>query len=579
MATIRLGGLASGIDTEAIIKIILDAERIPITHLQLQKSVLSVQNDAVTAIKNSLSSLKTSLNKLKDPAFFSSNLATSSDTATLTASAGTTAAKTSHTILVSKIATAAQLKSGTSLGPSAQKIANSIAPADTVGSNTSYGNSLTLGTFTVNGTIITITAASTLNSIMADIDAVANTDAVTYDAATDTITIDPTGATTITLGSAGDTSNFLTRSRLYTTGTAGGNVTSLTSIGNIDTTQIVNTAASRIATSATLTDGTFTVNGVSITIDKDVDTFQNILDRITASTAGVYASYDSVEDRIVLTNKSTGSTQITVVEGTSNFASSMKLTSSTSQIVQGADTEFTVGGAALIHKSTDNILTEVESGITGLTLTVLKTNASAVTVTVGADTAKIQTEVTSFITQFNSTVSLIDSYTKPKTKTTQPTDSASILANDSIAVTLGNSLRSLVTAAPGTATIRQIEDVGVTASGDNNLLTFSDTSKLVSALAQYLDQVKFLFSDSTNGVMTKLSNFIDTQIDLSIGAYPTRITDISSRQTRLDGDIAALERKIAQEEEQLVAAFSAMEQFQATAANILSFLSTASTTS
>jgi len=574
MPTIRLGGLVSGIDTESLIQRILDAERIPIINLQNQKAILSVQNDAVTAIKNSLTSLKTALNNLKDPTFFSVNAVTSSDATIATATAGTTAAKSNYSIVISAIASASAMKSGTSLGPAAQKISNVIDPAALLTANTSYGNSLTLGTFTVNGATVTIDSADTLTSTLTKI-STATGGVVTgaYNAATDTVTLTSSGAD-LTLGSGADTSNFLSRSRLYTPSPASTTVTSLTSIGNIDTTQIIGTAASRIGASASLTTGTITINGVSISIDKDVDTLQNVIDRITASTAGVYASYDSIEDRMVLTAKSTGSIGITVADGTSNFASSMKLTSTTSQLTSGNDTTFTVNGG-VARKSSDVTIDETESGITGLTISVLKTGT--ITLNVATDTAKIQTEVTNFVTQFNSTINLIESYTKPKTTTTKATDPASILTNDSIASTLGNALRSLATAAPGTGTIRQIEDVGVTATGDNNLLTFSDASKLVSALAQYVDQVKTLFSDSTNGVMTKLSNFIDTQIDLAIGTYPNRTTSISNQQLRLDDNIAALERKVLQQEAQLVASFTAMEQFQATSANILAFLASVNT--
>jgi flagellar hook-associated protein 2 len=574
MATLRLGGITSGFDTESLIQKILDVDRLRVARIQSEKNVLSVQQDAVSAIQSSLSNLKSTLANLKESSFFNSNKVNVSNTDVATAIATTSAAKSTYALNITSIASASILRSGTSLGPAAQKIANTITETATLSSNSSYGSSLTLGTFTINGASITIDSDDKLNdggdvanSVFHKINtATGGVVSAAYNAATDTITL-TAGSGTLTLGSGSDTSDFLSRSRLYTNGT--NTVSSLTSIGNIDTAQNVGDAASRIAAAATLTSGTITVNGVSISVDKDNDTLTEILDRITESTAGVFASYDSIEDRIVLLSKTTGSIGITIADGTSNFASSMKLTTSTSQLAAGNDTTFTIDGG-VTRKSTDTTITATESGIAGVTITALTTGS--VTLQVATDSSKIESEISALLTQYNSLQNAIGSFTETPDDNTQPTDAASILSNDSLVNTLPSDLRRTLTASPGTGTIRSLEDIGIASSSENNLLTFSDTSLLAAALLNNLDEVKNLFSDSTNGLAHTLETLIDTQIDTVSGAFPTRTTNITKQQTNLDDSISALELQIAQKEERLVASFSVLEQFQSRSSKILEFL-------
>lgn len=76
------------------------------------------------------------------------------------------------------------------------------------------------------------------------------------------------------------------------------------------------------------TNGTFTINGVKITIDDySTLTVNELLAKINSSGANVTASYDSVNDRIVLTSNSTGPENITLGDfsDTSDILSVLKL--------------------------------------------------------------------------------------------------------------------------------------------------------------------------------------------------------------------------------------------------------------
>ncbi len=75
----------------------------------------------------------------------------------------------------------------------------------------------------------------------------------------------------------------------------------------------------------TVSDGSFKVNRVNITVTAS-DSLDDVLDRITSSGAGVSASFDSVTERVVLTQKNPGSSyDIAVGNDTSGFLTATKL--------------------------------------------------------------------------------------------------------------------------------------------------------------------------------------------------------------------------------------------------------------
>lgn len=85
----------------------------------------------------------------------------------------------------------------------------------------------------------------------------------------------------------------------------------------------------------TVTGGSFTINGTSITVLDD-DTINSVVAKVTASAAGVTASYDSARERVVLTSTTTGSAgTITLGSDSSGFLSAVRLDTAT--LVPGTD--------------------------------------------------------------------------------------------------------------------------------------------------------------------------------------------------------------------------------------------------
>lgn len=73
-----------------------------------------------------------------------------------------------------------------------------------------------------------------------------------------------------------------------------------------------------------VTAGSFTVNGETITVNAD-DSINSVLAKITASDAGVTATFDAATERVVLTHDNEGAHDIVLADDTSGFLAATKL--------------------------------------------------------------------------------------------------------------------------------------------------------------------------------------------------------------------------------------------------------------
>jgi len=107
-------GLGSGLDTTAIVKALVDAEKTPKqSQLDRRTSANTASISAVGSLKSALTAYKTALEKLNDtanPAFLGSTAASSNDKY-VKATAGSSAVNGSYSIQVSQLATASRVAS------------------------------------------------------------------------------------------------------------------------------------------------------------------------------------------------------------------------------------------------------------------------------------------------------------------------------------------------------------------------------------------------------------------------------------------------------------------------------------
>ncbi len=268
------------------------------------------------------------------------------------------------------------------------------------------------GVFTINGVQITINDVDTVSvlDVIGLINSAGAGVIAEYDATADRFILrrnNPGDTTSISLGGAGDTSNFLTIAGLI--GTTGATSFVGTEAGSIDLDTTLSFARFTLPPSA----GTFTINGVTLYVDPAGETLRDLITKINNSAAGVEASYDTTQDRIVLSQKLTDNPtfdQITIgaLSDTSNVLSSFRLTNSTiSTTAIGTvreDARFSVNGLDYIRSTNtiDDVINDVEFTINGVTST------TPISLTVAQDPDPGVEAVTDFIVAYNTLVAGIN---------------------------------------------------------------------------------------------------------------------------------------------------------------------------
>jgi flagellar hook-associated protein 2 len=109
--TIRAAGVGSGLDLEALVTKLMEAERQPLRALQRTQEGIRAKISAWGSVKGALASLESAAEKLRKPSTFAAMSAASSDNAVLTASAGESATAGEYVVEVVTLARSHVLRS------------------------------------------------------------------------------------------------------------------------------------------------------------------------------------------------------------------------------------------------------------------------------------------------------------------------------------------------------------------------------------------------------------------------------------------------------------------------------------
>ncbi|MES2695202.1 MAG: flagellar filament capping protein FliD [Verrucomicrobiota bacterium] len=555
MATgLQVAGLASNFDWKSFVDSIMDLERAPATRLEAEKTTNSQKVSLLTTLGTRLTSLQDSAQALKAGSLFGKRSATSSTAnSTWGATAASDTAAGSYKISVSQLATTSSLKGGSDvargLNPSGDDVSGLTL------ANLPLAQAVTAGTFTVNGAKVTVAVTDSLEDVFNAISLATDGDVTaSYDHTTDTVSLaNSTGD--VVLGASNDTSNFLRALKLGNNGSD--TVTSSARLGTVKTSAAL--ANANLSTPITAVDGNgagaFKINGVEIAYDVDTDTLSSILTRINESSAGVSATYDSLNDRLVLANKSTGDLGISVSESPGGLLGALGLTSGTT-FARGLNAEFSLDGGATLS-SASNTLDQSAHGIAGLSVTVK--NEETQTITVAADTTAMRAKIDAFITDFNGVQSFLDTYTKVSTDSKGKVTPAPLSSNREIQ-DWGRSLRTMAFASVSglTGGIGRLNDLGIDFKAGSNELEVESDSKLTAALATSTTDVANFFTSATTGFAAKLDTYLGT-----VGSLNTEQKDrITKSNNSIDEQIAAIERRLKQQREVMESAFISMEMAQ-----------------
>lgn len=106
---INITGLGSGIETSAIIKALIDAEKVPITHLGVQEEKIEAQQEELHTLQSSLQALSLAAEEFSTPALFeSTQKAVSSEPLRVAATVTSGAAVGGYEVEVTQLASSAQ---------------------------------------------------------------------------------------------------------------------------------------------------------------------------------------------------------------------------------------------------------------------------------------------------------------------------------------------------------------------------------------------------------------------------------------------------------------------------------------
>jgi flagellar hook-associated protein 2 len=613
-----LSGLASGFDWKSIVDQLIEVSRAPQNRMRRDQATNSQKSSALDEIRGKLASLKTSVAALNSPDSLLKKSATIADKNSNWAATATkdTPAGDYNVELMSQ-ATTTIFKGRQDIG----RAVETFSYIGNVKDGSWLGSTITPGTFTVNGVQISVNPAtekwedlidkiesltlsagkpvkvSWLDRKVSGVGAGAEAFVDDKFTITSGSTVDTStghgnsNGQTLTLGSATDTSNILQVLRLYANGTpsvtSSGETNAITATADyphglgmvqLDVPLRSGNLHPRFASSyqggpgeITQGSGTFQVNGIDINYETDEDTIQSILDKITASSAGVSASYDRKYDQIVLQNKKPGNVAINIgVSGDNqSLANALGLipgpaAASDTDMVLGQNAAFRINGGGILQAQSST-LTETDHGIKGLTINANSISSPTPTkITVAGDTSAAKDAVNEFVAKYNDVQNTIEKHTKVTVNGTKVT--SSILSGNQELNILARSLRSSLFQSAGlTGTVNRLSDLGITSMGIQNTISLSNATALESKLSSAADDLANFFKTPTTGFVArfdKLLSSVVTESGSAAGSFKARQDSISKQNSSIDKQIEDMERRLASQRAMLESSFIAMERAQ-----------------
>ncbi len=563
-ALFSAGGLITGLDSNSIIRQLMQIESQPITRMEDRILALRSEQQAIRDLRTQLTTFRSRAQDFRFSTTFASFETSSSSESVLTAEATSENPVTgSFSINVTQLATGTVANSSGVLGAS-------INP-DAVLNSSGITTDIQSGTFSINGVSFTVDPSTqTLNQVLSAINSSAAGVTATYDSVTDKVTIANTTAgntAVINFGSSSDTSNMLSvlgvrSSTQSTNGSGSTTVSSTRHLGALDSAAALNTL--NFAGGA-ITSESFTINGITISVDPTTDSISSVLARINSSDAGVTASYDSTTDGIRIVSKTMGSRTVNFgAGGTNNFLKATNLDDATQ--AAGKDAQFTVNGGDVQTRNTN----EFSDAIGGVTLRLLSTGTSTVSVNVD-DNAVIE-DIKTFLTEFNNSVDRIR----------EMTGNEGELHGDGSIATIESYLRSTVFATVSgiSGSFTGLIDIGISTGEEFDSSVSAhlelDEEKFREALLDDRENVESLFANAAEtGIADLFYNYLEDVVGATgflnnrskaNGTIDTQITEINDRITRMEERLALRETRLRRQ-------FTQLEQVSAGLQNQASALS------
>ncbi|HEX7591082.1 MAG TPA: flagellar filament capping protein FliD [Candidatus Limnocylindrales bacterium] len=559
MSTIQFGGVISGLNTQGIIDALVAVKKQPLTDLLNKEASLTAQKIAYAQVGTALDDLVAKIQNFTVTSAGAGRVGTSADNSIFTATAAANAAVSQYQISVDRLATATRATSTGAIGAAVTDTSETLQALNLPGTVTAGQISAV-----VNGVIVHYTvgnpATTTLDQVMAGLGQAiqnqlqaggANTAAdptatVTVSVVGNRLQIALSGATlshSLSFGAAGDSSNALGMLGIAnSSATIAVNDPPLTGTTNLGVARLTGALDSAgLAGLTSTTTGKLTINGVDIAYNTTTDTLSSIISRMNNSTAGVIASIDRTNDKLILTRKDTGALALDIQDTSGNLGATLKLAPGTTNAQTiGLTAKVTVDG-----RSITSITNTVTNAIDGVTLNLVTQSPLGLpqTLSVGVDQSAVTSALNSLITSFNSLGDTLDKVTASTPGQAGGTAGTSgPLASDPTTRSLFLSLRATLFQATGTGSINSLGAIGLSTgaigavAGSTDRLQL-DTTKLTAALNTDANQVASLLDGSTGPIAALLAKLKSFEDPANTSSY------IQSHTTSLSAEISSIHRE------------------------------------
>jgi len=551
MERFQVAGIASGFDWRTMVDQLIAIERFPQNRMREEQDTNRDKLSDLSTLETKLGNLKTSLADFRDSALFNSKtVSLSQDALSITATAGTSAGIGNYSVNISQLATATKRLGGGDVG-------GTIGSTATVLSNLRLSTDISEGDFTINGETISVAETDTLQDVFDAISTATGGDVTaSYDGGTDKVTL-TSASGELNLGGGADDSNFLTALKLdqLEVVDAGGGSTSVTSTKTLGVVDINDSIANSGIAGPITGAGTLMINGVAIDFDADTDSMQALMNRVNSSDANVTMSYDSVADQFRVTNNETGAFEMAVSDSGNGLLAALGLDGAATV---GDDLIFSIDGGAN-QTSRSNTIDEDDHGIVGLAINASETGTQ--TISVGRDSTGLKEKIGEFISSFNDVQDFI--LEKTKIEVEDDVVTAGTLAGNRELSSLDSNLRSMAfSVVAGVAgDVFRLEHMGIDFIPGTSKLEVKDSADLDSALAGDLSDLEDFFNGGTDSFSQRMDTFITNFTDTD-GILDIQKETLNRQNTRIDDQIAAMERRIEFQQAALEAGFIAMEEAQ-----------------
>jgi flagellar hook-associated protein 2 len=550
-----------------IISEIIAADSGSINQVKSQQNTVNQQATAMGTISTQLTAVENDVFDLETPSVYGQVSGTSDTTGStwgINATSGT--APGNYTLAVSQLATPTEVLGGTS-------IAGSISSTSDVSGVTlatlPAATAVTAGNITVDGQQIAVTTSESLQDVFNAIQTATGV-VGSYDPTADKVTLTSGNSSPAVLGAANDSSNLLSVLGLENSNTGSG--TSVTSQAKLGTLQPGNVlSGGNFATPLSGQDasgnGSFSINGVSISYNTGTDTLQSVINKIDAANAGVTAQYDATDDIMVLTNNSTGNQAINFADTQGNLLDAMGLNSTSTQNY-GLDAKFSINGGPT-QISSSNALTPTQLGIAGLNVTPTTTGTQVISVTTNIN--EMSTDIQQFMTDFNTLENTITDDTQ--ISVSNGSIATSLLSSQHEVGDWGSQLEMSVFGAgsQNTGAIKSLSDMGIDFNGTSSDLEITDTAALQQQLSANPSAVQAFFTTGGTGfgsIVNNLINDIQSQVKSEQGDLQSQSTDLGNQIDTMQNDLDAQQTQLENEFEAMEAAEAKMQTENQALANI-----------